>query len=71
MCKAVLTYTVLLINVLLLVSCSGRAYHQGLKMVQEQRCYELEGQQQTECLQSLNYSIDEYEKEREQLTEPN
>lgn len=56
-----------LLYALLLGGCTGRAYHQGLKMMQEQRCYELEGERREECLQSVDYSIDEYEKEREQL----
>ncbi len=66
MCRVFLILPVI-IQALLLCGCSGRAYHQGLKMMQERRCYELEGEQQTECLQSLDYSIDEYEKEREKL----
>lgn len=67
MYKTSITLFILINTILLLSSCSGRAYHQGFKMMQKQQCYQLEGELQAECLESLEYSIDGYEEEREQL----
>lgn len=50
-----------------LSSCSYSDVHQGMKMMREEQCYKYEGEAQAECLESVNYSVEEYEQQREEL----
>ncbi len=52
------------LSVVSFTSCSYSSWHQGFKEQQTQKCYDAEGLIQTECLDSLDYSIEEYEEER-------
>lgn len=52
-------------SLFLLLSCSYSAWHEGFRELQRNRCYELHGEAFSECLDSLDYSVEEYEEERE------
>ena len=58
-----------LLAVLLLFStssCTARGWHQGLKAQQRNECYKMPESQIKDCLESLNYSYDDYLEERRQ-----
>ena len=48
--------------------CSTSAWQEGMRMQQEQQCYEMDGQAQVDCLESVDYTVEEYEKERKQMS---
>lgn len=48
-----------------LCSCTYSAWHEGFREQQRNRCYELFGEARSECLESLDYRVEEYEEERE------
>ena len=50
-------------------SCTAQNWHQGLKTYQRNECYKMPESQRQSCLQSLDYSYDEYLEERRQSGE--
>jgi len=59
-------YPTLIISVLLLSGCSFRAWHQGFIEGQRYQCNKLDRTQRQKCLESINYNIDTYERERQE-----
>lgn len=45
---------------LITVSCTARDWHQGLKASQRNECYKMDESQRRSCLESLDYTYEEY-----------
>jgi len=54
----------IVISLLLLSGCSYRAWHRGFIEGQKYQCNKLPNDQRRKCLESINYDIDAYERER-------
>jgi hypothetical protein len=52
-----------------LSSCTVRDWHQGLKVRQKNECYSMPESQRRDCLQSLDYSYEEYLEEHQKSRE--
>ena len=56
----------ILLLILVLPGCSSRMWYDGLQMVREKACYDLDGNQREECLKTADTSYDQYQQERNQ-----
>lgn len=48
----------------MLAACTAKDWHNGLKNRQREECYRLPDSQMRQCLQSLDYTYEEYHQER-------
>jgi hypothetical protein len=54
----------LLLVVMVIQGCSYQGWHEGLKQAQKSECTKLMEPDRRQCLESLDYSFEEYERER-------
>ncbi|EAT11657.1 hypothetical protein HF888_03245 [Bermanella marisrubri] len=52
-----------------LAACSNRAVYDGIKVGQENECRRLPEPQREECLDNINTSYDEYQRQRQEVIE--
>jgi hypothetical protein len=56
-----------LLAVMVLQGCSGRAWYDGFQTVREWQCYDLQGNQREECLRNADAGYDQYQKNRKEV----